>query len=88
MIGSRIEDAAGFAARLPTLLRGIFLEGWIPSALEPADPKAYLEHVRRGLPTELADEPERYARALQHMIANYVGAREATRIDRLLPMPA
>jgi hypothetical protein len=70
------------------LLRGLFFEGWMPAFAEPADPRAYLERVRCGLPPGLAEEPERYALALRHVITNYVGTREATRIDRLLPVPA
>jgi uncharacterized protein (DUF2267 family) len=80
-----IDDCAGLAGRLPTLLRGFFFEGWSPAARRDDADGEYLQRIRRELPSGLADEPERYAQALMHVLTNYVGGREATRLRRLLP---
>lgn len=70
-----VEEAAQLAAQLPTLIRGIYYEDWVPSRVPVAfhDTKAFLDHIAtEGLlagDTEASYAVEGVARVLREHVS-------------------
>ena len=71
------DETIYLGAHLPTLLRGLYYEGWHPSKRPPAPRrKAFLESIRDGVHRDLAVDAEQVARAVLALIAARLPAAE------------
>jgi uncharacterized protein (DUF2267 family) len=60
-----VEGAAHLAAQLPLVIRGVFFEGWDPSAVpQKLHTDEFLERVRREANLQTADEARDAVRAV------------------------
>jgi uncharacterized protein (DUF2267 family) len=83
-----VDEAAHLGAQLPTLVRGVYYEGWRPAGKPVRDhtKEAFLEHVR----AEARDpdfEPEPAVRAVFELLAERVTAGEIEDVKSVLPKP-
>jgi uncharacterized protein (DUF2267 family) len=81
------NSAAHLGAQLPTLLRGIYYEGWQP-AREPSRERhkeAFLDHMRRDIPVSVPFDAEAAARAVFDVMWEKVDPSEVIKLIRVLP---
>ena len=81
--------AMHFAAQLPILLRGVFVEGW-DLAERPAKPRtvpSFLADVASGLAPGFPFGPERVAREVFQVIRGQMDLGEVDKIMDHLPRP-
>ena len=73
-----VADAAKLGDALPVLIRGVFYEGWNPSAVPVryVDREAFLTRIRLGCRVEPGPDPEPAARAVFSVLARRVEAEE------------
>jgi uncharacterized protein (DUF2267 family) len=78
-------ESAQLAAQLPQAIRGLYYEGWIPSAPSLKDPHwdQFLVHVSESL--DAYTEPEAATRAVLKTIAKHVSPGEIADVQRCLP---
>lgn len=81
-------EAADLAAQLPTLLRGVYWEGWRPGAPPSAirDEQAFLEALAQAL-QDPTIEPEKAARAVFDELTQRITAGEIEDVRTALPKP-
>lgn len=84
-----IEEAVELGAQLPMLVRGIYYEGWKPSATPKRERSkdAFLERIRRDFPDEGDLFPERAARAVLKVLREHVTSGEIRDVKHVLPEP-
>jgi uncharacterized protein (DUF2267 family) len=83
----RPEEAAGFAAQLPLLVRGAFYEGWHPAGT-PARARStdeFLAPVAAAFRDTPEDEPADVARAVLRVVKRHVSAGEVADVVSVLP---
>ena len=82
-----VEEAADLGAQLPMLIRGIFYEGWSPSATPIKQHREeFLETIARCFKTNLPHpSAERAARAVFGALARHVTAGEVRDVCSILP---
>ncbi|MHC4219244.1 MAG: DUF2267 domain-containing protein [Planctomycetota bacterium] len=82
-----VADAARFAEALPVLIRGVFYEGWNPSAVpvQYVDHEAFLTRIRLGCRVEPGPDPEDAARAVFAVLAGRIEADDAEVLKAGLP---
>jgi uncharacterized protein (DUF2267 family) len=82
-----VEEAAHLAAQLPELLRGVYFEGWRPSATPQPyhDLNTFLDRIATA--ARLAGETEAAysAEAAVRVLARHVGVHEVGKIRLVLP---
>ena len=83
-----VDEAAQLSAQLPTLIRGIYFEGWDPSRVPDRvrDRDAFLERVSKEAivpPREI--DPVRAVRACWQVLARHVSAGEIEDVRSSLP---
>lgn len=80
-------NAAHLGAQLPTLIRGVYYEGWHPAGIPPKGrhKQDFLEHVREELRTGSAIDPEAAAAAVFDVVCEKTSHAEAVKLTRLLP---
>jgi uncharacterized protein (DUF2267 family) len=80
------QEAAHLAAQLPTIVRGVFYEGY-RFAGKPAkmDRDAFLEYVRRELDPVQGPATEPTARAVLRMLRKRIAAGELQDIRTVMP---
>jgi uncharacterized protein (DUF2267 family) len=81
-----IEEAAQFAAQLPTLIRGFYYEGWDPTGkpLKERHREEFLARIKQELKPHSTD-PERIARAVFQVVANRISEGEVEDVEHILP---
>lgn len=80
-----VEAAAHFAAQLPELLRGIYYEGWNPSAVpEKYDAQTYAARFAREANISLQDVP-RAAAATTAAVLHHLPATQVEKALTQLP---
>jgi uncharacterized protein (DUF2267 family) len=79
------ENAAHLGAQLPTVIRGVFYEGWRIAARREKERHvgAFLEHVARELATDL--DPEAAVRAVFAVVYERIDLGETLKTIRSLP---
>jgi uncharacterized protein (DUF2267 family) len=71
------DEAVYIGAQLPTLLRGLYYEGWHPSARPPTRSRsAFLERVHDGVHRDPGVDTEQVARAVFALLAARLPAAE------------
>jgi uncharacterized protein (DUF2267 family) len=82
-------EAAHLAAQLPTLVRGIYYEGWrmtdTPSRERTAED--FAEHVAFELPPGFSRDPARTAEAVFQVLGAEIDPGEMAKVGRALPAP-
>jgi uncharacterized protein (DUF2267 family) len=81
------EDAAGFAAQLPLLIRGIFYEGWHPAGkpVKVRSAREFLTPVADALPGDAADRAADVSRAVFRVVQKHVAPGEVADIIAAMP---
>ena len=80
------DESAQFAAQMPTLIRGIYYEGWRPSET----PDRRLDRSELLLDLEEAfpeSDPETVCRAVCKVLSEHVSAGEVEDVRAALPKP-
>jgi len=80
------DHVAHLGAQLPLLIRGVYYEGWRPSAPPSRErhTEAFLAHLRREL-RRVDLDPEEAARAVLAVLSEHVTEGESDRIRESLP---
>lgn len=85
----RPDEAAELAAQLPVLLKGVYFDGWNPSAtpVKARTKEEFLALVLQALPpgTSYADA-ERFCRAVLGVVAAHVSPGEIRDVKATLPL--
>lgn len=81
-----VEESAHFAAQLPVLVKGIYFDGWDPSAI-PAklDREEFLQRVRREFRYEIEGNIEGLVSTVLQALDRYVTAGEWEDIRSMMP---
>lgn len=82
-----VNEAVALGAQLPMLIRGMYYEGWRPSAVPVKDRSrdAFLAHIAPAFRDDPIAEPERVTRAVFQVVAKHVTKGETESIRRILP---
>ncbi|MHC4774567.1 MAG: DUF2267 domain-containing protein [Planctomycetota bacterium] len=82
-----VEDAARLGEALPVLIRGVFYEGWNPSAVPVTyvDYEAFLTRIRLGCRVEPGPDPEPAAKAVFSVLDKRLDAEEVEALKSGLP---
>jgi uncharacterized protein (DUF2267 family) len=82
-----LEPAAHLGAQLPTLIRGLYYEGWRPSDGPGRERHvdAFLDRVAESLPSGLRPEAWRLVRAVFSVLEEKVAGGETRKIAKVLP---
>lgn len=81
-----VNESAQLAAELPQMIRGLYYEGWVPSAA-PAKLRHWDEFVSRvaaGFPMEEDDNPDQMTRAVLRSLTKHISHGEIIDIKRCL----
>lgn len=81
------DEAADLGAQLPLLLRGLYYDGWRPTAhpLKYRHKQDFLERVAQRCPGLTEDEREAAARAVFKLLARRVTGGEIAQVKDQLP---
>lgn len=81
------DEAAGFAAQLPLLVRGTFYEGWHPAGTPTRARSAddFLRPVAAAFRGDGGELPADIARAVLHVVKRHVSAGEVADVIAALP---
>ena len=82
-----IEEAADLGAQLPTLLRGVYFEGWRPSGkpLKTRHLQEFLDHIDEQFVAPGPKDPERLARGVFAVLAHHLPQGQLKDIRQGLP---
>ncbi len=82
-----VEEVAQFGAQLPMLLRGLYYEGWDPTAkpLKLRHKEQFLTRIEQEFRVDDNKDAERVARAVFTLLANRVSEGEIEDIKATLP---
>jgi uncharacterized protein (DUF2267 family) len=82
-----VGEVADLAAQLPLIVRGVYYEGWRPSATPvKAHTKAqFLEHVAKGFPEALPADVEDVTRAVFKVLSRRIAGGEVDDVRSALP---
>ncbi len=81
------EAAVHLGAQLPTLLRGVYYEGWKPSGTPTRERHAeeFLDHVASLLPRNSDLDPEEAVHAVFVALSECIDTGEVTKLLKMLP---
>lgn len=81
-----VEEAADLGAQLPTLLRGVYYDGWKPAGkpVRERRKKEFLRHVEEDL-RDPTIEPEAAVRAVFAVLSKHVSRGEIDDVKGSLP---
>ena len=83
-----VDEAAHLAAQLPTVIRGVYFEGWRPSGKPEKcrDRREFFGRMQEELThEELRRDPERTFRAVIHTLSQHVTQGEVEEVKQSLP---
>lgn len=84
-----VDEAADLGAQLPTLVRGIYYEGWNPSAT-PTHPRAkedFVASVQAAFPADPLRNPDLAIRAVFLVLNRHVTAGQIEQMRQALKKP-
>lgn len=81
------ENAVHLGAQLPTLIRGIYYDGWQPSGTPTKERhmQQFLDHVRKELRTGTPIDPETAIGAVLEVVCEKTTEGEGAKLARLFP---
>ena len=81
------DNAVHLGAQLPTLIRGIYYEGWTANALgiKERHKEDFLDHVRSELPQNTRLDAEQAVRAVFELIWDKIDPGEVAKLIDLFP---
>ena len=85
-----LDEAVHLGAQLPTVIRGLYYEGWVPRQLPPKvrSREEFLDWVRRPFgPKDTSIDAEAMARAVFAVISRHVTPGEVSDVRHTLPKP-
>lgn len=84
-----VDEAADLAAQLPTLIRGVYYEGWNPSATPSRvrDVAGFLQEVRRGMPAVGDTQAAVAVAAVMRVLERRISEGEIDDVLSILPAP-
>jgi len=84
-----VEEGAQLASQLPTLIRGIYYEGWKPGGIHSFshDVDAFLAHVAENGRMAGETEASLATAAVARVLARHVSAGELDDVRAILPAP-
>jgi uncharacterized protein (DUF2267 family) len=76
------EEMADLAAQLPTMMRGVFFEGWRPGSADepPRRKEMFVERVQRELANEPLEDPEMAIAAVFRLLDRHVDQGEIEQV--------
>ena len=82
-----VDEAADLSAQLPTLIRGIYYEGWKPAVVPVRERKReqFLSHVRESYKHDESVDVEEVVRAVFRVLTNRISSGEIDDIRHSLP---
>lgn len=82
-----VNEAAELGAQLPTIVRGVFYEGWRPAGkpLKERHREQFLAHIEEAFRADFVVEPERVARAVFRLLSRHISAGEMEDVTSILP---
>jgi uncharacterized protein (DUF2267 family) len=82
-----VDQAAGLAAQLPMLIRGIYYEGWHPHGkpVKERHKEEFLAHIEAAFRDDVDVDAEHVTRAVFQVLAKHVTSGEIEAIKRSLP---
>ncbi len=82
------DSAVHLGAQLPTLVRGIYYEGWHMAGTPTKErhKKEFLAHVESALPKGMETDPERICRAVFDTLWERIDPGEVAKLIGLFPM--
>jgi uncharacterized protein (DUF2267 family) len=82
-----IDEAAGFAAQLPVLLKGVYYDGWNPSKTPETlrSRTDYLDEVQKEAVFAADMDPERGFAAAAKLVAQHMTGGQMTQLLNALP---
>lgn len=82
-----MENAVHLGAQLPTLIRGIYYEGWRPRDMPTKErhKRDFVDHVRGELRSGPAIDPEAAIAAVLEVVSEKTSEGEAVKLTRLFP---
>ena len=85
----QVDEAAQLGAELPTVVRGVYFEGWKPAATpeKHRTVRDFLESLREEVPGMLPSEAPVAAAAVFEVLQRHVSAGEIGDVKGMLPPP-
>lgn len=81
-----VEEAAQLAAQLPTLIRGVYYEGWRPAAVPvKLDREAFLQRIHEDFPYQIESGMEVLVHTVLEALRRYVTDGELENIRSSMP---
>ena len=82
-----VNEAADLGAQLPMLIRGLYYEGWNPSAtpLRERKKEDFLRHIAAAFPAHEEVYPEEVAWAVFKVLERHVSEGEISDVKHVLP---
>lgn len=82
-----VNEAADLAAQLPLLVRGVYYEGWVPSAVpvKQRHREEFLEAVREQMRHDVNLDVSQAAEAVFELLARKITAGELRDVTGMLP---
>ena len=76
------EEMADLSAQLPTLVRGMYFEGWQPrqSPARDRQTKDFIRRVVDGMASEACDDPERAVSAVFQLLDRHLDSGELQQV--------
>lgn len=81
-----VEECVQFGAQLPTLLRGVYYDGWKPSEVPlKMSKEEFFTCVREDFPYAIEGDTERLARTVLKVLQQYVSSGEWDDVKAVFP---
>lgn len=82
-----VEESAHLSAQLPLLVRGIYFDGWRPSAVPVKERRLeqFVAHVSEAFALETETHPEQICRSVLNVLAKHVDAGAVDCLRKVLP---
>ena len=82
-----VNEAAHLGAQLPTLIRGVYYDGWHPAHKPVAEysREAFLFHLVEAFPADILDDPDKGAEMVFALLEQHVSAGEIKDVKSCLP---
>lgn len=82
-----LDNAAHLGAQLPTLIRGIYFEGWHPAGTPTKErhKQDFLDHISKELRGDSVIDPESAIAAVLEVVCEKTSHAEAAKLIRLFP---